>query len=264
MSKDRRRANGEGTTYQRSDGRWVAAWTETDATGTTKRRSKYAATEREAKAALKAALRRVEDGLPGVDATTPLTVYAERWASTTLAAADVKESTRDLYRSALRLWVLPLLGRMPLSRLRASDVEGLVVRLELEGKGPAARRTAYTVLRRVLDAAVRDELLARNPAASVPRPRVDSAAGASRFLDREQVGALLAASRGGRLEPLVVLLAPPAFVSARRWRCAGKTSTSTAARCASREHSDGSTWRRREPHRSRLGPAERSRCPHRQ
>ncbi len=207
MSKDRRRANGEGTTYQRSDGRWVAAWTETDATGTTKRRSKYAATEREAKAALKAALRRVEDGLPGVDATTPLTVYAERWASTTLAAADVKESTRDLYRSALRLWVLPLLGRMPLSRLRASDVEGLVVRLELEGKGPAARRTAYTVLRRVLDAAVRDELLARNPAASVPRPRVDSAAGASRFLDREQVGALLAASRGGRLEPLVVLLA---------------------------------------------------------
>ncbi len=96
---------------------------------------------------------------------------------------------------------------MPLSRLRASDVEGLVVRLEAEGKGPAARRTAYTVLRRVLDAAVRDELLARNPAASVPRPRVDSAAGASRFLDRDEVGALLAASRGGRLEPLVVLLA---------------------------------------------------------
>ncbi len=86
----RHRANGEGTVYQRTDGRWVAAWTETDAAGAAKRRSKYAATARDAKAALKAALRRVEDGMPGVDASTPLAVYAERWASTTLAAADVK------------------------------------------------------------------------------------------------------------------------------------------------------------------------------
>jgi integrase len=66
-------------------------------------------------------------------------------------------------------------------------------------------RQVYTVLRTGLDAAVRDGLLAHNPAAAVARPGV--ARREARHLDDANVGALLEAARSSRYHPALQLIA---------------------------------------------------------
>ncbi len=58
---------------------------------------------------------------------------------------------------------------MTLARLRPTDVERFLVSRRSE-KSAGTVRTIYTVLRAVLDTAVRDGLVARNTAAAVGRP----------------------------------------------------------------------------------------------
>ena len=61
-------------------------------------------------------------------------------------------------------------GAIGLNRLRPSDVEALVLALRGRGLSDSTVRQIYTVLRAGLDGAVRDGLIARNPAAQVTRP----------------------------------------------------------------------------------------------
>lgn len=73
-----------------------------------------------------------------------------------------------------------------LDKLKASDIETLILRDAREDQALGGRRSrpvralsdstirqTYTVLRAALDGAVRDGLLARNPAAQVRRPGVE-------------------------------------------------------------------------------------------
>jgi integrase len=59
-----------------------------------------------------------------------------------------------------------------------------------------AVRTAYTVLRAVLDTAVRDKAIAQNQAQAVRRPRVTGKEAA--YLTPDQVRSLLDAAEGSR------------------------------------------------------------------
>jgi integrase len=61
------------------------------------------------------------------------------------------------------------------------------------------------VLRSALDGAVRDGLLARNPAAAVKRPGVERIE--ARHLDRDAVVKLLDAAKESRYHPALVLIA---------------------------------------------------------
>lgn len=64
------------------------------------------------------------------------------------------------------------IGAKRLGRLKPSDVETLIVQLRGQKLADSTVRQVYTVLRQALDIAVRDGLLARNPAAAVRRPGV--------------------------------------------------------------------------------------------
>ena len=67
------RGNGEGSVYQRrSDGRWVASWTEQDVDGAVRRQVLDAGSQAEAKRLLRNALNRVALNQPGVDQSIPL------------------------------------------------------------------------------------------------------------------------------------------------------------------------------------------------
>jgi integrase len=65
-------------------------------------------------------------------------------------------------------------------------------------------RLIYTVCRAMLDIAVRDGLVRRNAAAAVKRPT--NRRSEARYLTVEEVGRLLEAARGDRLEPLIVVM----------------------------------------------------------
>lgn len=219
-----KRSNGEGSVRQRANGSWEARLTYTDTvTGRLERASFYAATSRAARAKMKAARERIEAGAPVKDATMSVGDWLAHWRTTTLAASDRKESTRALYGTLSRQHLEPApLGATPLDKLRPSDVEALVLRLRAKTKpGPkkpngapgtpvralsdSTIRSVYTVLRSALDAAVRDGLLARNPAAQIRRPGV--ARTEARHLDADDVAAVLRAAESSRYYPALVLIA---------------------------------------------------------
>ena len=78
----------------------------------------------------------------------------------------------------LRLRILPRLGKMPLGKITPQEVRSwhsaLMAQVEAAGKGHRAVSASYRVLRAIMNTAVQDEILAKNPCtirgASVDRP----------------------------------------------------------------------------------------------
>jgi integrase len=89
-------------------------------------------------------------------------------------------------------------------RIRPSHVEGWVVELRRKGLAESTIRSAYTVLRAVLDTAVRDGVTATDPAAAVRRPKVTSKEAS--HLTPAQVAKLLTEAQRSRYASLFELL----------------------------------------------------------
>jgi integrase len=167
-----KRPNGEGTLYRRSDGRYEAQLSYVDADGKTRRQSFYGKTQAEARAKMREAKTRTDAGAPVKDSKVTLDSYAEQWITSTLAASSRKPSTKELYRTLTRKHIIPgILGGRQLDRIKPSDVERFVLALQ-DHLSPSTTRQIYTILRAILDAAVRDGLVAINVAAKVSRPGV--------------------------------------------------------------------------------------------
>jgi integrase len=88
-----------------------------------------------------------------------LTDYAETWLA---GRADLKVRTRELYRWLLGKYVIPQLGHLRLEELTPSSVRAWHATLLRDGS-PTPTRQAYALLRAMLNTAVSDELLLRNP-----------------------------------------------------------------------------------------------------
>jgi integrase len=118
-------------------------------------------------------------------------------------ATHLKPSSRSLYRGHAGRYLLPVLGSRPLASITTSDVKGLLA--SLSGiVGPATVLAVYRLLRRVLNAAVEDGRLGRNPAARVKLPAEERRE--PRFLSPEQIRKL-AAEVLPQYRALVLLLA---------------------------------------------------------
>jgi len=135
-----------------------------------------------------------------------LAAYIDRWAATTLPASDRKQTTKRLYTGLARTHLSPApLGTLGLDRLKSSHVDAMMLRLRADGKSGSTIRQVYTVLRAVLDGAVRNQLVGRNAAAAVKRPKVETVE--ARHLPSSDVRRLLDAAEGSRCHSLLVLLA---------------------------------------------------------
>jgi integrase len=202
-----RRAAGQGTIYKRADGRWEARLTYTDQdTGQRKRVAVYGKSQKAALAELKKVRDRLDAGKPARDATVTVAAWLERWRTTTLAVSDRAPATRSLYDSLSRKHLEPAtIGRMSLDRLRPHHIEALILALREAKLSDSTIRSIYTVLRLALDGAVRDGLLARNPAAQVGRPGVKRRE--AKYLPADTVTALLRAAEPSRYYPALVLIA---------------------------------------------------------
>jgi integrase len=110
-----------------------------------------------------------------------------------------------MYAGVARTHILgSSLANVTLDRVRPSHVEGWIVELRRKGLAESTIRSAYTILRAVLDTAVRDGALASNPAAAIRRPRVTTKE--APHLTPAQVADLLHAAEGGRYASLFALL----------------------------------------------------------
>ncbi len=202
-----KRSNGEGSVRRRPNGTWEARlYYEDPRTGMRKRRSFYGQTAAEARRQMREARERLAAGAPVADSVMTVQEWCWRWLETTVAASSRRPTTRVLYESLVRSHLSPPpLGQMTLGRVRPSDIEALVLRLRARGLAESTVQRIFIVLRMALEGAVRDGLIARNPAALVRPPRIERTE--ARRLSLAEVSALLECARGTRYYPLLRLIA---------------------------------------------------------
>jgi site-specific recombinase XerC len=99
-----------------------------------------------------------------------LEAWSRKWLET--VRPTLKPATAQLYESLLRSRILPALGDHRLAALRPSDIQGFVGSMQTDGLSASRTRHCLVVLRSILDAAVRDRMLAVNPCYGVKAPRI--------------------------------------------------------------------------------------------
>jgi integrase len=199
----KRRGNGEGSIYQRADGKWCSTLTVGhDENGKRKRRYLYGRTKAEVLEKLNA-LR--SDALTGsLVEPSRLTVgeYVQNWIET-VATQRIRKSTLATYQTLISKHMVPYLGGSRLSQLAPIHVQGWQTTLERAGVSARQRQAAHVLLKTILGHALRLGLLVRNPLDAIDKPRV--ARKEIQVLTPEEVRRLLETTRGHRLETLLVL-----------------------------------------------------------
>jgi integrase len=193
--------------YRRaSDGKWVGTLDlGRDASGRRRRHVVYGQLKREVVAKLEEARHRLAADEPVKDARLTVAMFVSDWIRKALPASQRKATTQDNYATIARTHLVPApFGAITLDKLRPSDIEALLTAKRAAGLSSSTQRLIYTVARAVLDTAVRDQLVRRNVAAVVKRPTIKRAE--AHYLTAAEVGRLLEAARGDRLEPLIVLM----------------------------------------------------------
>src|SRR5260221_2240502 len=202
----KRRGHGEGTVYQREDGLWVGSMTLGYEGGKRKRKYLYGKTQREVLLKLSPVRHAQQQGVSLLtDERQTLGQYLERWLEDS-AKPTIRAKTYASYAQLVRLYLLPELRCVHLTRLTPRDVQAFLNR-RLEA-GLSARTVQYThaVLRRALNQALKWGLVQRNVAALVDAPRVHRPE--AKFLPPEQALAFLESVRGDRLEAVYVVAMP--------------------------------------------------------
>jgi integrase len=117
-----RRANGEGTVYQRADGRWEGAGYVLHADGIRRRVHVYGSTRKQAQDKLDALLADNAKGLPlAVDRTITVAAYLQWWL-TTIAVHRLRPTTYVTYQNYIDNHLIPGLGQRKLSALTPKQV----------------------------------------------------------------------------------------------------------------------------------------------
>jgi len=195
-----RRGQGEGSIYQRADGRWAGSITVGYEDGKQKRKYFYAKTRKAVQKKLTKALQDQQDGLP-VTFDDRLTVgqYLDDWLENS-ARLSLRPRTFQRYEQLVRVHLKPELGRIPLTKLTPQDVQRFINLKLTSGLSPRTIDFCRAVLRSALNQALRWGTVSRNVATlarppRVRRPEVEP-------LSLEEAQALLTAAEDDRLEAL--------------------------------------------------------------
>ena len=200
MSK---RGNGEGTIYQRSDGRFESAAMVHVANGERRRIRVYAKTRAEAQEALLERLDREHKAIPAPVKQPRLGDYLDHWIGD-IVTKNARPLTLKTYEQIVRTYIKPLLGSRPLARLNVHDVQQAIAQMQASGQSARTIQKFRANLRSALNCAMREELIFRNVASLAQIPKWErkpikpwSVEEAARFLD---------ATRGHRLHVAFLLL----------------------------------------------------------
>jgi integrase len=167
----KRRGRGEGSIYQREDGRWTGSvdlgWKD----GKRQRKSVYGATYQEVQGQLRKLLTDKANGLSLADDRLTVGAYLDHWLEQT-AKPGLRYLSFRGYEQIVRLHLKPDLGKIRLSKLTADRVEKFMNDKVESGLSPRTVQYAHAVLRRALNVAVRRSLIQRNVAGQVSAPTV--------------------------------------------------------------------------------------------
>ena len=112
--------------------------------------------------------------------------WVDEWSTTIV---DLRPSTRDRDLRAIRVHMLPVFGKVPLSRITNPMVRRFIADMLATGKhSPATVRKVGQILAKVMRAAVEAGLISRSPCDGIRLPPEDRRH--MRFLTPEEVAAL--------------------------------------------------------------------------
>jgi integrase len=195
----RRRGNGEGTLYRRSDGRWGATVTLDDGG----RKTYYGRSRQQVLDRIKEVARQREQGLE-ISSMDQLTGdFLARWLEDTVRNS-VRPKTYESYELNVRR-LQPLIGSVRLGSLSPAHVQSAYGALLRSGLSARTVHHTHAVLHRALKQAVLWNMIARNPteAASRPRPiRTEM-----KTLSESEVRRLFEATKDDRFHALWIVLA---------------------------------------------------------
>lgn len=204
QSQSKRRGLGEGSIYQRSDGKWVVALSLGFKSGGKRyRRRAIAVTRAAAISELERLKAQAGLGLDIEAEQWTLEYWLKRWLDTEVRPM-LRPRTHEQYASVCYGHLIPTLGHRRLRSLTPTDVRAYM-QAKTEG-GLSARTVAnhHIILRRALEIAFRYGYVEKNVARLVSAPR------APRFkaepLTPDEMKRFLATCHGHPLEPVFVVL----------------------------------------------------------
>ena len=197
MSK-KRRANGEGSIYQRKGGLWCGVVTTgyEPNTGKQKRQYFYGKTKEEARKKVNEFVYKIDNRMYNDDSE----MYLKEWLNTWLRdkSYTVATNTYEDYKRQAYNHIIPEIGDIRLKNLNRRVIQNLIrekhERGSLRGKGGLSANSVkhiYRTIRAALGQAVEDEILRKNPAIGVKLPKIESKR--IKHYSREQVKKLYSA-----------------------------------------------------------------------
>lgn len=222
VGKRRTRGYGTGSVCQLQNGKYAAAF----ALPNGKRKTVYGKTKSEVQSKLLDARIKVSQGVVVPTGKETLARFLERWLRDT-TRHRVRASTLERYRGDVLLHIVPELGTLRLNEVTPSRVQGMINKLQAKGLSPASIRHVRAVLRRALQQALHEGLLAQNSAKLVETPRVVKQP--VKALTPEDARELLLAFRDHPLEVAVTVALASGLRQGNFSDYAGLMSTSPAA-----------------------------------
>lgn len=194
----RKRGNGEGTIYKRSDGRWSGQATvgrNTD--GSPKRLTVYGKSRKEVADKIAEMLLDIKTGDYIEPNKTTLGEWLDIWMRD-YKTISLKETTYDSYSMNIRVHIKPCIGYISLFELSVSHIQGLINTLHRQGKSSALIRKIKNILKGALDQAVANGMISRNVVGGVTLPKHTQKE--IRWLSVEEERTFINATKGNRLE----------------------------------------------------------------
>lgn len=168
----RRRQYGSGTVFQRKDGMWVGRF-EAGAGADGKRRQITVSATTDVRCRERLDERKKEiarDGVPEKGSAVKLTVqrWAEQWLK--IAVDELRPASYRSSASAIKVWIIPTIGRKRLDALGPTDVRAVLTAQRQAGRSEGTQVRTHAVLMKLLKDAVREDhhvrqsvLLAKSP-----------------------------------------------------------------------------------------------------
>jgi len=203
--KNSRAASGSGSIRQRPDGKWEGRYYAGVHAGTGKpiRKSVYADTQSEALRRLRQITQNIDNGVFTEPSKMTVTAWFNVWLSE--YCGNLKERSRVEYRRVVEYRVIPALGAVKLSELRAPAIQKLYndamkSSKTIKGLSPKTIMNLHGVIHKALSVAVNLQYISLNPADAVTLPRTEKVE--INPLDSIQTAAFLSAIAGHKFETL--------------------------------------------------------------
>jgi len=192
-----RRGHGEGSIYQRKDGRWVA----NIMLENRKRKYIYGKTRKEVQEKLKVALRELEQGTLVTGPQQTVAQYLHEWLM--VHKQVIRPRSYERYEAIIRLHLVPKLGKLSLQKLTGQHLQRLYTEKLESGLSSTTVSAIHSMLHTAMDDAIKLGILTRNVCEAVSPPR--KVHKEMKPLHPEQVRQLLEAAKGHPQEALFIL-----------------------------------------------------------